>query len=362
MILFSCKGVLLNTAQNKEFFIQRGEKEREISNFHKAIDYYKKAKKIGKSIEAEIGIAHCMRVTGNFRNALNLYEEILKKYKKNQIVADALLGKALCLKGLSKTKSALFYLKKAEKIYEKINDEIGFANLYWAYSVVLRISADFLNALQFGEKALSMFNYYNDKKGILYTKCALGGLNRILGNLNDSFEYYKSANEISKKIKDKFGTAYSYCGIGNYYRMVLDFENAMTYFQEAERIYKKINDIVSYSYTLWSMGVLKTFEKNFKEANSYLKRALDNFKKTEDKRGMVYCLIGLIQLKYIKKENYSIEIKNCKDIFKKYNLKWENLLFEILQSKIKGKEKDFLKRISAFGVSYKFDKFPINFP
>lgn len=348
--------------QDKEYFIEKGEKEREISNFYKAIDYYKKARKIGKSFEAEMGIAHCMRVTGNFKNALNLYENILKKYKKNEIIADALLGKALCLKGLSKTKSAIFNLKKAEKIYEKINDEIGLANLYWAYCVVLRISADFLNALQYGEKALSIFNYYNDKKGILYTKCALGGLNRILGNLNDSFEYYNSANEIAKKIKDKFGSAYSFCGIGNYYRMKDDFSKAMEFFKKAEEIYEKIKDIVSFSYTLWSLGILMTKKGEFEDAGDYFEMSMENFKKTKDQRGIVYCLIGLIQLKHLKKEDYTLELENCREIFSKFELKWEKLLFEILQSKIRGERKNYKEKVSSFGSYYDFNTFPINFP
>lgn len=347
---------------DKNYFIEKGNIERERGNFQKAMEYYKKAKKIGRSFESEIGIAHCLRMSGDFEGSLKIYDDISKKYKKKEIVADSLLGKALSLKGLSKTEEAIKFLKKAEEIYESLNDDLAIAHLFWAYSVVFRVAGDLKEALNYGEKALSMFNYYENEKGILYSSCALGGLNRILGNLKDSFQYYLKANELAKKLKDKFGTAYSYCGIGNYYRMRYKIKKAMEYFKEAEKIYNKINDIVSYSYTLWSMGILKTQENKMQEAMDYFKKAQNNFEKTKDQRGIIYCLLGIIQLKSILKQDYELEIEKCKNIFKKYNLKWEKLLFEIIISKLKGKKDNFNKKIISFGSLYDFKEFPVNIP
>jgi len=351
-----------NIVQNKEYFIEKGDLERERANFKKALFYYKKAKEYGSSYKIDLGIAHTLRISGDFEGALKIYDKVSKNYKKKEIIADSYLGEALSLKGLSKTEEAIRFLKKAEKIYESLNDDLACAHLFWAYSVLFRVTGDFKDSLEYGEKALSMFNFYNDKKGILYSNCALGGLNRILGNLNESFEYYSKANELAKNLKDKFGIAYSYCGIGNFYRMVKDFKKAIECFKKAEEFYVEIGDIVSFSYTLWSLGVLKTIERNYKESEDCFKRALGNFEKTKDKRGSIYCYLGLIQMKFLKNEDYSNEIINCNKIFEKYKLKWEKLLFKILLSKIKREKKEFKDDILSFGSNYKFDEFPLNLP
>lgn len=309
-----------------------------------------------------MGIAHSLRMMGDFERALEVYDEISKKYKKREVLADALTGKALCLKGLSRSREAIKFLKKAEKIYEEKNDEIGLAYLYWAYCVVLRISSDFERAREYGERALAIFNYFKDKKGIIYSCCALGGLSRIIGNLGDSFDYYKKANEGAKILKDKFGTAYSFCGLGNYYRMKYEFKKAMEFFNKAIEIYGEIGDLVSCSYTLWSLGILETLKGKYDDAEGYFERSLYNFEITKDKRGIVYSLIGLIQLKFLQKKSYNLEKKKCMEILKKYEIPWEKILFEILISKLERRKKNFSKEIASFGSSYNFLEFPINFP
>lgn len=356
------QGLHQSTVQNKENLVERADRERERSNFKKALYLYNKAREYGSSLNIDLGIAHTLRIMGDFEGALRFYDRICKKYKNRTVLADAMVGKALSLKGLSRTGEAVKILKRAEKIYEELDDEMGFAYLNWAYCVVFRISGNFKEAMEYGERALAIFNYFEDKKGILYSSCALGGLSRILGNLEDSLNYYKKANEIAGELKDKFGIAYSYCGLGNYYRMNLNFKKAMENFKKAEEIYREIGDIVSFSYTLWSMGILMTLKGRFKEAFRYFEESLSNFEKTRDRRGVLYSLMGLIQLNFLEGKSIDEERKKAKEILRKFKLPWEELLFDILISKVEGKEKSFDKKVLSFGASYKFEKFPLNLP
>lgn len=346
----------------KNKFLSIGEILRENSSFKEALKAYQEALKYGNSSKAELGIAHSLRITGDFEGALKKYDEISKKYKDKKIYADSLLGKALSLKGLSNVNDALKILGKVEKIYEEIDDELGIANLYWAYAVTYRFKGEFGKSVDYGLKALSIFKYYDLKKGTLYSHCALGGVLRILGDLKESYKNYSLANKIAKELKDTFGIAYSYCGLGNYFRMKNEFKKALNYFKKAEKYYSKIQDITSFSYTLWSMGITFLFLKNYEKSFECFRKAFDNFEKTKDKRGIVYACTGLIQQKFLRKESFQNETKICKEIFKKYELKWEKLIFEILISKIKGNKMEFSKKISSFGCNYNFNKFPLNIP
>ncbi len=61
----------------KEKYIILGDREREKSNFYKALEYYEKARKLSNSQRVFFGIAHCQRLVGNYQRALKIYKKIL---------------------------------------------------------------------------------------------------------------------------------------------------------------------------------------------------------------------------------------------------------------------------------------------
>lgn len=284
----------------------KAESLKERSRFRESRALYKSAAKKSKGVDlinCLIASGGVSRMIGEFDAAVKDYEravELALKLNDNTLIHDAKAGLALAYRGLGDHRRCIPILADCLRHYKKSHDAEGVAFCIWALAGAFRIKGDIPQAISAFNEAKRAFESLDDSHGVGYSLCGMGGTNRVAGRFSQSLRYYTEANEIFGDLNDDFGLAYSHCGMGNALRMALDYKGALTNFKSASAVYKKIGDIASYSYTLWSIGSTYLMLGKPGMAGKHFMAAKKNFTKTKDARGIIYCMLGTAQIKYLK--------------------------------------------------------------
>lgn len=353
-------------------YLQKGNGLVYRSKFKDAIKAYrwalKKSENEDEELTSNLALGDTYRLTGDFDLSIEHYEAALKLAgKAGGTQLDASVGLALAKRALGHHKEALAILAKVEKAYAKSGDKEGIAFTLWAKGGTLRIKGDIQEAIKCFEEARKLFVSLKDKKAEAYCLCGLGGTNRIAGQFKKSLEYYEKANAAFKAIKDTFGMAYSHCGMGNALRMMEDFNGSRDHFVRAAALYQRIGDIVSYSYTLWSLGMTNIFSGLLNLAEKYFKDAKSNFRKTGDVRGIIYCRMGVAQIRALQARPGTISpdakrmLTQAVGEAKQYRFEVELCHAEALLGKIANGTVDN-SCYKALGLKLAFSELPFNIP
>jgi tetratricopeptide (TPR) repeat protein len=305
--------------------LQRADQLRKNSRFADAAEAYQAALADGYVREAAFGLAHSLRMMGEFHRALTAYNGVIQREKDRTVRADALCGTALCLKALVRHGEALERVEKAAALYEATDDDAGLAYALWARATVLRVAGRLGEAEGSASEALGIYGHYGDAEGLTYCHCVLGGLARLAGDPDRSGEHYGEALALAEKRKDAFAVAYAHCGLGNVRRMKGQFKAALEQFERAEAGYRVIGDIVSYAYTLWSMGMTHLFLKHPKKAAERLDGAQCLFERTGDRRGTAYVHLARAQAPGA---DAAAELKAARALTRELDIPWEGLMTE----------------------------------
>lgn len=283
----------------------KAEAFRARSRYSEALRLYSQALrglKGEKRLECLMSMGDTCRMTGRFTGAEKSYKtavELASRLKEPSAANDAAVGLALSKRALGDWEGSLSLLGRAEKGYRKASDIEGLAFTLWARGGALRVKGDIAGALAAFMDAKRIFVSIGDDSGTGYSLCGLGGASRIKGLFAGSLKYYGRAYVIFKGLGDSFGIAYSRCGIGNALRMKGDFRGAMEHFRRAVALYRRMGDTVSSSYTLWSMGKTHMMTGRTGLSGKYFREAMVFFRKTMDPRGIIYCRMGLAELRYL---------------------------------------------------------------
>lgn len=286
----------------------KAEKKRALSKFLEAIPLYLEVMRVsGKDRDLKsacyFSLGDTYRMVGDFTKSGKCY----RAAHKLAIVAgdetralDARVGLALSLRATGELKEALKIFDESLKAYRKLDDKAGVAFALWSRAGALRLKGDLKAAIEGFKEAKIMFSRMRERAGVGYCLTGLGGASRVLGRHKDSNRYYTEANALFRESKDTFGVAYSYCGIANSMRMMGDFKGSLRFFKKAKENYKKIGDKVSYAYTLWGEGTALQILGQDKEALKDFNEAAALFKETRDRRGLIYCALSVGELDFKK--------------------------------------------------------------
>ncbi|MDO8426080.1 MAG: tetratricopeptide repeat protein [Deltaproteobacteria bacterium] len=293
-------------ANNPHALFGKAERKRQLSKFLEAIPLYLEAKRLAP-LDKELrsacyfSLGDTYRMVGEFTKAGRCYIEahgLVTRLGDEVKALDALVGLGLSQRATGNFKDALIIFDKALKGYRKLNDMGGEAFTLWARAGALRIKGDLKGALKGFKEAKAIFSRLRDKSGVGYCLTGLGGASRVFGKPLDSYRHYTEANKAFRGLRDTFGVAYSYCGIANSLRMQGDFKGSLSFFRKAKENYRKIGDKVSYAYTLWGEGSSFQMIGNDKTALEDFKEAQKLFRRTKDRRGLIYCLLSIGQLEF----------------------------------------------------------------
>lgn len=344
---------------------QKSRYQESLDLFGKALQGFRACKDVGGMLECTLSIGDVYRMIGNFDAAEKSYIHAIEMGTAMDdavSLSDAKTGLGLSLRGKGDWENALTMFKDALKFYKKNRDRHGVAFILWATAGALRIKGDIGKAIRAYRESLDIFRSLRFRSATGYCLCGLGGSSRIAGLFDDSLGYYTAANKLFAGIKDTFGLAYSYCGIGNAFRMLDDYKKALASFNRASSLYQKIGDRVSYSYTLWSIGTTYKMLGRHEKASYHFRTASKLFKKTKDPRGVVYCMLGLGEVamiqgrKAIAKRYFASSLNDAN----KYGFAVEKCHAEMLSAYLSGKiRKDCYNKL---GLKLQFTEAPFNLP
>ncbi|CAG1065641.1 hypothetical protein BAC1_01227 [uncultured bacterium] len=293
---------------NPYSIFDKAEKKRELSKFLEAIPLYLEAMRLsGKDPELKaacyFSLGDTYRMVGDFTKSGSCYRAAHKlavAAGDETKALDARVGLALSLRATGSLKEALAIFNESLKAYKKLDDKAGVAFTLWSRAGALRLKGELKPAIEGFKEAKTLFSRMRDRGGIGYCLTGLGGASRVLGKHKDSNRYYTQANGLFRETKDLFGVAYSYCGIANSMRMMGDFKGSLKFFKKAKDNYKKIGDKVSYAYTLWGEGTALQLIGRDAEAQKDFKAAEALFMETRDRRGLIYCALSTGELDFKK--------------------------------------------------------------
>lgn len=348
--------------------LARAERLRRMSRFSEALALFKRALRKAEDedrVELLMSMGDTYRMTGKFWESERYYSqamELARGLREYDLATDASIGLALSRRALGDWKTSLRLLGTAENRYRKHDDEHGVAFALWSRAGALRIKGDIPEAIKTFRAAHRAFKSLKDERGVGYCLCGLGGTTRVRGHFGQSLKYYSAANSLFRRLRDTFGTAYSHCGIGNALRMKGDFGGAKKEFRRAIVLYRRIGDIVSYSYTLWSMGKTYMLERKAALSEKYFRDALSHFRKTRDPRGVIYCRLGMAELRALSGRKRAAQnmLDSALRDSQAYGFAVEACHAKALRSVLEGLPGNECYR--KLGLKLKFDSIPFNIP
>ncbi len=290
-------------AKESGCYINLGATYYTLGDFSKTIDYFKMSLKIVKSIRDKskesacyVGLGAAYHALGDFNKAFEYYEKALEIIQE---IGDK-LGESRCYAnlgnvyyGLGDFKKAIEYHEKALEITKAIADKTAesryYANLGNAYCGL----GDFKKAIDYYEKALEITKIIGNKGEESGCYVGLGNVYDNLEDFKKAIEYHEKALEIAKAIADKTDESRCYTNLGNVYYGLGDFKKAIEYHEKALEIAKAIGNKGEESANYVGLGNTYRGLNNFTRAIEYYEKALEIKKEIGDKSGESKCYANL---------------------------------------------------------------------
>ncbi|MBA3704440.1 MAG: tetratricopeptide repeat protein [Bacteroidetes bacterium] len=214
--------------------------------------------------------------------------------------------------------TAIYFVKEALKLSEKINFKIGIGEAYLWLGTAVSNKGEYNEALKQITKARILFEgllsfSQNEKKRIKAFLARVfnntGNIYYKQGNYAEALKNHLVALRIRKELKDKSGQADSYINMGNVYVDEGNYSEALKEYTEALKIKIELGNKAGVALAYSNMGVIYSHQGNYPEAlKSYL-AALKIREEIKDENGEADCYnnIGVI---YFDQDNYSEALKN----------------------------------------------------
>lgn len=273
--------------------------------------------------------------------------------------ADAIHTLADCEFENSNYDKAIFYLEKAEKIYQKLEDKKGICEVFISLGKTYVQKGEFQKALHFNLRALNIsqelkdvkrmmgimnnigFNYWNlgdNTKAFDYLSRSLdykrqfgGGLD-IARNLNNlglvynamgdyasAFQCYKEACSIVEDLKEKRGVAIIYMNIGLLYVKLYDMDKAIDYLNKSLEMNTELGYKKGLGENYINMALINRRIKNYDEALSCARKSYEIANEIGDKKVIAFSYQEIFKV-FVEKKDYE---KGLEYAWKCYNLRKE---------------------------------------
>lgn len=257
--------------------------------------YIQKGLEVCNSIESNLDsgfpdsslLSYCgehYMVIGYFRYRKSELNESLRAFKKAQKIfnqvndlkneAECLNNSAVILNTMSNNSEAIVDYHKALKIYTKLNDSIGKAYTLNNLSRVYREQDNIEQAVKYIEESLVLSVALNAKELETLNLNAYAGLNKVMGDTTTALKLYEKALSIRKTLKDSLGIAAVLNNIGSLYKQNQQYQHAIDYFSNAQVITENLNHLEGLGHTLYNQGEVYLAINNLDKAKSMGARAL----------------------------------------------------------------------------------------
>ncbi|BBM86632.1 tetratricopeptide repeat protein [Candidatus Uabimicrobium amorphum] len=237
-----------------------------VGEYHKALDYFEKAKEIAQKTGSETELARSLNnlgliysVQGKLDDALAVYLKVLDMNRKaiSKKNMGSLLGNiGMIYHDKKHHEQALKYLQEAVEIARELGDKYSLATRLNNIGSVCSNQQKHDEALKYYLESLEITRILGDKKGLGRQLNNIGAIYYHQKKYYDAVGYYVEAEKICKEIGDKkiLGTIYS--NRASIFLAFKNFNEGLNYAQKGLDIMVEIGDFPMAAATCETMGII----------------------------------------------------------------------------------------------------------
>lgn len=214
------------------------------------------------------------------------FENSIVPVSSKKEFADALHALGECESENSNFTKAIFYLEKAEKIYEEIEDKKGTCETLISLGKILINKGDFQEALEINLRALKISEEMNDTKRMMGIMNNIGFNYWNLGDNRKAFTFLSKSLDFRKKFGDDSDIAKNLNNLGIVYSAMGDFVSSLQCYKEACSIVEKLGQKKGVSILYMNIGLLYVKLNDVEKAMEYLYKSLEINKEINYKKGL----------------------------------------------------------------------------
>jgi len=224
-----------------------------------------------------------------FYYAKLMYDFAKKKSLKREMAI------ALSIQGVSYTyrsnyPQGLKYYQQSLRIYEKISNKAGIANIFNNIGLIYEYQGNYPKALDYYQRSLTIKGEISDKKGMANTLNNIGGIYRYQGDYPKALDYYQQCLMIDMEMRNKRGIATTLMNIGNIYIDQDNNSKGLEYYQRSLKIHEEISNKREIANILNNIGSVYLDQDNYSLALEYYKRSLMIKEEISDKKGIAHTM------------------------------------------------------------------------
>ena len=179
--------------------------------------------------------------------------------------------------------NTIYYHKKALKIYNSENNQLGCANIYYSLGADYSALCSYDRAIDYYYKALNIYEDNSAQTGKAMVYHAIGLVYEDIGNLEKALKLNLKALDIISTIDDQQLKANFSKWIGYIYTQLRNYKKSLQYLNYAYKIEKQMKNTPEIIVTLEMLGMNKLFQGQYRAAKQYLNNALKLQAKIKDK-------------------------------------------------------------------------------
>lgn len=282
-----------------------------IAGFSEAVQAYKEAGQINKSLlmQSKVGGIHCIQ--GNYKISENILREVISSCDQdslNSVLAFSYNQMGTLYHYQMVTDSASIYYTKSEKIYRQIKDTIQMLRPMHNHAILMNSQDKTFEAIEIQLKIKELREQSVDRAGLMVSLNTLAGLYDYEGQYLKAADYALEAYAIAEEIDDKSIQADILKSLAKIYFNNKDHENSLKYINKSAKIAKETKNMDQLLFVTENQSEILTSIGKFEEAKSVAQAGIDivsQNKLREEKAVFFYLILAKIFLK----ENNIIQSK-----------------------------------------------------
>jgi signal transduction histidine kinase len=220
---------------------------------------------------------------------------------------------------------AMSNIKKAETLFQSINDQLGYGGCQSLYGIVYMLKHNFDSSLYYHNRGMQLRQKAGNKIGISSSMINIGDLYLTFNKRKEALSYLLKGLTYELEIGDRYGVCQYKNKIGSIYLQNGDYQKASQYLNEALTL-------ATNSSSLSWLGITYNNLANLSEAQGDFKQALKLRKQFEEMNDSIYS-IGTAQslasyrtLYDINQKDQQIELLNKDKLIQQDQLRLRNFV------------------------------------
>lgn len=215
-----------------------------VSDYNKAIEYYKRSMHVQEEIGNRQGIA----------NSLNLIGSIFQER-----------GRYI---------NALHHYQKSVQLSRELGDHIGIATTLLNIGVIYKIQGKYDKALEYYNESLAIDKVHGEKYDIASTLGNIGNVLKFQNKYNEAIQYCEESLELFYEIENMRGASNAISNIGTIYSEMGQNEKALEYFRASYKMDLSIGNQWGYAAGQINIGKAYMNMNQHADAVSFCRKGL----------------------------------------------------------------------------------------